>query len=79
MAEVDRRLLGSWRFYRNRPMNDDEYRAALMLEPVSAPLGLTEWKTTAGEVYAKGANAVSAQVGINARNAGVMGTDGEQR
>lgn len=65
MAEVDKRLLGSWRFYRGRPMNDEEQRAALMLTPVSAPLGLTEWRTTEGEVYAKGANAVSAQVGIN--------------
>lgn len=74
----DERLLGSWRFYRSRPMTEEEQRAALDLEPVSAPLGLTEWRTTDGTVYAKGANAVSAQVGINSRAAIAAATAPEQ-
>lgn len=49
--------------------NADTERAALMLKPRSAPLGLTEWETTEGDVYAKGANAINAQVGINRRAA----------
>lgn len=66
-VEVDKRLVSSWDFYRSRPMNDEELRAAAMLRPVPAPLGLTEWQLTNGEVYAKGANAIDAQVGINSR------------
>lgn len=33
-------------------------------EATPAPLGLTEWRTTDGTVYAKGANAVDVQAGI---------------
>lgn len=79
MNEVDARLMGSWAFYRRSPMNAEERAAAAMLQPVSVPLGLTEWRTTDGEVYAKGANAVSAQVGINARTRGVDGPVGGQQ
>lgn len=71
---TDRELLAaSWRFYRGRPMTEDEKRAAAMLQPISAPFGLTEWRLTTGEVYAKGANAIDAQVGINRRAAAEIG------
>lgn len=50
-------------------MDDEELKAAACLTAIPAPLGLTEWRTTDGTVYAKGANAVDVQVGINRRKA----------
>ncbi len=64
---VDSRLLDSFRFYQRREMDADEKRAASQLKPISAPLGLTEWRLTNGNVYAKGSNAVLVQAGINQR------------
>lgn len=66
MSMVD--LERSFRFYRGRQMSEVERAAAKRLVPVPAPLGLTEWRTTGGQVYAKGANAVDVQVGLDARN-----------
>lgn len=50
-------------------MDAEELKAAALLTALPAPLGLTEWRTTEGGVYAKGANAVDVQVGINRRKA----------
>lgn len=74
MIEVDNRLLESFRFYQRREMTADEQRAAHQLRALSAPLGLTEWRLTNGQVYAKGANAVLAQTGINERAAAKKGS-----
>lgn len=66
-------LVASWRFYRSAPMTAEEERAALMLRPVQSPLGLADWRTTDGQLYGKGANAIDAQVGINRRAAAEIG------
>lgn len=55
----------SFRTYRGRDMTEAERAAAGRLVPVPAPLGLTEWRTTNGRVYAKGANAIDVQVGLS--------------
>lgn len=69
MAEIDPKLQSSWNFYRTTAMTAEQQEAAAMLTPVPAVLGLTEWRLTNGEVYAKGANAIDVQVGINRRKA----------
>lgn len=64
MTDLER----SFRFYRGRQMSEIVRAAAKRLVPVPAPLGLTEWRTTGGQVYAKVANAVDVQVGLDTRN-----------
>lgn len=50
-------------------MTPAQIEAATMLTEVSGPIGLSEWRLTDGQVYAKGANAIDAQCALNARAA----------
>lgn len=68
MAEIHPALIDSHRYYGGgRAMTDEEKSAAAMLQPISKPLGLYNWRTTDGEEWGKGFSAIQMQVSINAR------------
>lgn len=62
------RLQQSFSNYRGREMDETELVAADKLTAVSAPLDMLDWRCTDGQVYSKGCNAVSHQVGLDSRS-----------
>lgn len=50
-------------------LSDEQKAAAKRVERIPAPLGLSEWKTTNGNVYYSSKSALAVQVGINKREA----------
>ena len=50
-------------------LSDEQKAAAERIERIHAPLGLSEWKTTNGNVYYSSKSALAVQVGINKREA----------
>ena len=61
------RLQQSFLSYRGREMDNTEIDAADKLTAISMPLDMLDWRCTDGEVYSKGCNAVSHQVGLDSQ------------